>query len=416
MRILIIGINFMPELVGIGKFTGEMAIYLAQKGHDIRVVTAPPYYPEWRIGEAYSAWAYKKEIIESTRPINVYRCPLWIPRKLSGLKRMIHLASFTASSFPVMLYHTIWKPDVVLAVEPPFFCSYQSWLAARLSGAISWLHVQDFEIDAALDLGIVKVARAKRMIYGVEKWILRRFDRVSTISGRMLERLDTKGVAPVKQFLFANWVDTNQIKPIERESPFRSELGIRSDEIVALYSGNMGEKQGLETVIEAARSRSRTMPIRFVLCGQGAAYARLRMLAEGLTNIIWMPLQPAERLNDLLNLADIHLLPQRADAADLVMPSKLTGIMASGRPVVATANEGTEVWSVVQGHGITVAPGDDRAFVAAVAALAKDPARRALLGAEARKYSVEHLGKEQVLNAFEAALRGLVARAKTVHV
>ena len=406
----------MPELVGIGKFTGEMAIYLAQKGHDIRVVTAPPYYPEWRIGEAYSAWAYKKEIIESTRPINVYRCPLWIPRKLSGLKRMIHLASFTASSFPVMLYHTIWKPDVVLAVEPPFFCSYQSWLAARLSGAISWLHVQDFEIDAALDLGILKVAWAKRMIYGVEKWILRRFDRVSTISGRMLGRLDTKGVAPVKQFLFANWVDTNQIKPLERESPFRSELGIRSDEIVALYSGNMGEKQGLETVIEAARSFSRTMPIRFVLCGQGAAYTRLRMLAEGLKNIIWMPLQPAERLNDLLNLADIHLLPQRADAADLVMPSKLTGIMASGRPVVATANEGTEVWSVVQGRGITVATGDDRAFVAAVAALAKDPARRALLGAQARKYSVEHWAKEQVLNAFEAALRGLVARAKPEHI
>lgn len=400
----------MPELVGIGKFTGEMAMHFSQEGHDVRVVTAPPYYPAWRIGKGYSAWAYKKEIIESERSINVYRCPLWIPRKLSGLKRLIHLASFTVSSLPVMLYHVTWKPDVVLAVEPPFFCSYQSWLVARLCGATSWLHIQDFEIDAALDLGILKVAWAKRMIYGVEKWILRRFDRVSTISGRMLERLDTKGVAPVKQFLFANWVDTNQIKPLERESPFRSKLGIRSDEIVALYSGNMGEKQGLETVIEAARSCSRTMPIRFVLCGQGAAYARLRVLAEGLKNIIWMPLQPAERLNDLLNLADIHLLPQRADAADLVMPSKLTGIMASGRPVVATANECTEVWSVVQGHGITVAPGDDRAFGAAVSALAKDPARRALLGAEARKYAVEHLGKEQVLQAFEDALHNLVSR------
>ena len=416
MRILILGIYFAPDLVGIGKYTGEMAVQLATKGHDVRMVAGPPFYPEWRIGEGYSAKMYRREIIEANRPIHVYRCPIWIPRKLSGLKRMIHLASFTASSFPVMLYQVLWRPDVVLAVEPPFFCSFQAWLVARLSAAKSWLPIQDFEIDAALDLGIVKVAWAKRTIYGIEQWLMRRFERVSTISGRMLERLDMKGVDPVKRFLFANWVDTNQIKPLERESPFRSELGIRADEIVALYSGNMGEKQGLETVIEAARSCFRTMPLRFVLCGQGAAYARLRMLAEGLNNILWMPLQPAERLNDLLNLADIHLLPQRADAADLVMPSKLTGIMASGRPVVATASEGTEVWSVVQGHGITVAPGDDRAFASAVVALARDPALRALLGAEARKYSVEHLGKEQILNAFEAALRGLVARAKTEHV
>ena len=410
MRILIMGINFAPELVGIGKYTGEMAVNLATKGHDVRVVTAPPYYPEWRIGEGYSAWRYRREVIEATRPIHVYRCPLWLPWKLSGLKRLIHLASFTASSLPVMLYQVLWRPDVVLAVEPPFFCAYQTWLVARLSNANSWLHIQDFEIDAAFDLGIVKAALAKRMINRAERWLMRRFDRVSSISGRMLERLEIKGIDTEKLLLFTNWVDTDQIKPLEHESPMRSELGIRSGETVALYSGNMGEKQGLEIVIEAAHELTCATPIRFVMCGQGAAYSRLRVLAEGLGNMLWISLQPNNRLNDLLNLADIHLLPQRADAADLVMPSKLTGIMASGRPVVATANEGTEVWSVVQGHGITVAPGDHRAFASAVMALARDPARRALLGAAARKYAVDHLDKEQVLDSFETALRGLVAR------
>lgn len=408
MRILILGINFAPELVGIGKYTGEMAVHLAMKGYDVKVITVPPYYPHWRIGEGYSVWCYRKEIVEATRPINVYRCPLWIPGKLSGIKRLIHLASFTASSLPVMLYHVLWRPDVVLTVEPPFFCAYQAWLVARLSGAQSWLHIQDFEIDAAFDLGIVKSTWAKRWIFSAEQWLLGRFDQVSTISGCMLEKLEVKGVDSGKQLLFTNWVDTDQIKPLEHESPMRSELGIRAGEIVALYSGNMGEKQGLEIVIEAARALTFAVPIRFVMCGHGAAYSRLRVLAEGLENILWIPLQPVKRLNDLLNLADIHLLPQRADAADLVMPSKLTGIMASGRPVVATANEGTEVWSVVQGCGITCAPSDYRAFALNVKSLAMDPARRAALGAAARKYAISHFDKEKILNSFESALHYLV--------
>ncbi len=160
----------------------------------------------------------------------------------------------------------------------------------------------------------------------------------------------------------------------------RDELCIPDDEIVVLYSGNMGEKQGLEIVIEAARALTDELALHFIMCGQGAAYARLRKLAEGLDNIKWLPLQPIDKLNELLNAADIHLLPQRADAADLVMPSKLTGILASGRPVVATAHPGTEVWNVVQGRGITVEPGNVEAFAGAIQKLAGDAERRKALG------------------------------------
>ena len=410
MRILIHGINFAPELTGTGKYTGEMAEWLTVRGHEVCVVTAPPYYPEWRIGAGYSAWKYRRDSYSGGSV--VYRCPLWVPSRASGLKRLLHLFSFAVSSFPVMLRQVFWQPDLVWVVEPALFCAPGTWLAARLCGAKTWLHVQDFEVDAAFDLGLLKGRWLRRMVLTVERWLLRRFDRVSTISHRMLARLDTKGVPEERQMLFPNWVDTEQIFPMPERGggSLRQDLGLPDDAVVALYSGNMGQKQGLEIVIEAARTLVSESRIRFVMCGQGAGFAQLRAMAEDLSNIVWLPLQPLERLNELLNMADIHLLPQRADAADLVMPSKLTGILASGRPVVATAAEGTEVWSVVAGRGINTPPGDAEAFAEAVRALAGNADERMRLGRQGRKYAEENLSTDAVLLRFERELLLIAAR------
>jgi colanic acid biosynthesis glycosyl transferase WcaI len=405
MKILVCGVNYHPELTGVGKYSGEMAEWLVLQVHEVRVVTAPPYYPQWRVTQGYSSIRFRREVLNN---VDVWRCPLWVPSKPSGLKRILHLASFALSSLPVMLLQVRWRPDVVLVLEPPLFCAPIAALTARLSRGRAWLHVQDFEVDAAFDLGLLQSQRLRRVVLAVERWVMRRFDKVSTISGRMLQRLEAKGVTDSQRVSFPNWVDTDLIYPMKHPSPFRDELGIGPQDVVALYSGNMGQKQGLEIVIEAARILASENNVRFVMCGQGAAYARLREMAEGLANIIWIPLQPMERLNELLNLADIHLLPQSADAADLVMPSKLTGMLASGRPVVATAAEGTEVWSVVEGRGINTLPGDVSAFVDGMLSLARSPERRAALGQSGRAYAEEYLGRDKVLARFEAELLRLV--------
>lgn len=411
MKFLIYGINYAPELTGIGKYSGEMAEWLAERGNKVRVVTAPPYYPQWHVTEGYSARRYRKE---SLNGVSIWRSPLWVPERPSGMKRILHLASFAITSLPLLMKQVFWRPDVILVVEPPLFCVPGAIAVAKLSSSQAWLHIQDFEVDAAFDLGILSSCWVRGVVYAVERWLLRGFKRISTISGRMLVRLEEKGVARSRCVFFPNWVDTSMICPIEVKNSFRDELRIGANEVVALYAGNMGQKQGLEILIEAARMLAAEKGIRFVLCGQGAAYERLRAVSNDLPNVLWIPLQPKERLNELLNLADIHLLPQREDAADLVMPSKLTGIMASGRPVVATVREGTEIWSVVQGRGITVLPGDHRAFAEAVLELAGDAKRREYLGAEARKYAVKHLDKEQVLVAFEAELYRLVVSGRRV--
>ena len=415
MRILIHGINFPPELTGIGKYSGEMSEWLAAQGHEVRVVTAPPYYPQWRMTDGYvNSWRReqggKQRLQQGCGSLVVYRCPLWIPAKPSGLKRILHLASFALSSFPVMLWQTFWRPDVVLVVEPPLFCAPQAWLVARLSGGKAWLHIQDYEVDAAFDLGLLKGASIRRLVAACEGLLMRRFDRVSTISQRMLERALVKGVAAERAVLFPNWVDLTTGSRIEDRgsSGYRAELGIAEDAVVALYSGNMGGKQGLEILEKTASLLSDASYVVFVFCGNGAGRADLVAWCDGLSNVRFMDLQPAERLAELLGMADIHLLPQRADAADLVMPSKLTGMLASGRPVVATANPGTELASVVENCGLVVLPERPQAFADAITLLAQDAGLRARLGAAGRAYAAENLCREAVLGRFEAQLQALV--------
>ncbi len=406
MRIVVYGINYRPELTGIGKYSGEMAEWLAARGHEVRIVTAPPYYPQWQVAVNYSQWNYSRETLGG---VDVWRCPLWVPNRPSGLKRILHLASFALSSFPVMLSQMFWRPNIILVVEPPLFCAPTSLFVSWLCRARSWLHVQDFEVDAAFDLGVLSSPRLRRSVLMVERWLMGRFGRVSTISDQMIARLGSKGVLPERQVLFPNWADTDHIYPLESSSTFREQLDIAASSVIFLYSGNMGEKQGLEIVVEAARRLVDRKDIVFVMCGQGAAYSRLRDLADGLQNIHWLPLQPLDRLNDLLNLADVHLLPQRADAADLVMPSKLTGMLASGRPVLATAFEGTQIAEVLEFSGVVVPPGNTELFIDAMVDLTGNTGQRRQLGKNARNYAVEYLGRDAVLARFEESLQECVS-------
>lgn len=409
MRILVYGLNYAPELTGIGKYTGEMSSWLAVQGHEVRVVTTPPYYPAWKINAGYSGKSYRTERIDG---VKVARCPLWVPARPSGLKRILHLFSFAASSLPVVLAESlIWRPDVVFSVEPAIFAAPGAWAAARIGGARSWLHVQDFELDAAFDMGIIKGKSAKSLIMGLEKILLKRFDTVSTISPRMMDKLGDKGIDGPRRFLFPNWVDTSSIFPLASQSAMRAELGIPQTTTVLLYSGNMGEKQGLDIILDAAQALSNRKDLLFILCGDGAVRTNLVERSKRLHNVRFIALQPMEKLNDLLNMADIHLMPQRADVEDLVMPSKLPGIFASGRPVVATAHEGTQIARAVSGRGVVVRPGDASAFTEAISALSGDPGMRKALGAEARAYCVENWGMLKVLTRFEEKIK-VMARAE----
>lgn len=407
MKILLYGINFSPELTGIGKYTGEMASWLATKGHEVRVVTAPPYYPDWAVGQGYSKWRYKTE---EWHGVKVLRCPLWVPRQPSGLKRLVHLMSFALTSIPALLAQVAWRPQVVWVVEPALFCTPSAAMLTRLCGAKSWLHVQDFELDAAFSMGLLRGERLRRLAIRAECWLMRRFDVVSTISRRMHELLLRKGVDPQRTNLAVNWVDMASfaLPSPDGVATYRKELQIAPNQVVALYSGNMGGKQGLEILADVARLLVLEPNLVFVFCGNGAGRADLLARCHGLLNVRFLDLQPVARLPDLLATADIHLLPQRADAADLVMPSKLTGMLASARPVVATAHAGTDLATVVETCGLVVPPENPEAMAQAINTLVNNPTLRENLGAAGYQYAHAHLDSEAVLGKLESDFMALL--------
>ncbi|WCM20495.1 glycosyltransferase WbuB [Paraburkholderia bryophila] len=404
MKILIYGINYAPELTGTGKYTAEMAVLLARRGHEVRVVCAPPYYPEWRVTAGYAAWRYQHEMRDG---VAVWRAPLWVPSRPSGLKRMVHLASFALSSLPLIAWQAVWRPDAVMLIAPTVMCAPAALTLARVTRARAWLHIQDYEVDAAFELGLLKSSRGARFARWIESALLRRFDTVSSITRQMSARAAAKGVAPSRIVCLPNWVDVSAIFPLSRASDYRRELGIPAGQKVVLYSGNMGAKQGIETLADAAVMLAGRTDLTFVFCGSGAARESLLERCAGLSNCIFMPLQPTERLNELLNLADIHVLPQRGDAADLVMPSKLTGMFASGRATVAMARRGTALYEAVAPRGVVVPPDKAKALVAALTMLAGDADRRAALGKAARSYAERALSPEATIRTFEEHLGGV---------
>jgi colanic acid biosynthesis glycosyl transferase WcaI len=405
MNVLILGINYAPEMVGIGPYTAGMAQFLAQAGHAVTVVCAKPYYPQWKTDPAFAGGGQR---VSHEHGVRVVRVPTYVPAQPSGVRRLAHHMSFAARAELALMVETRRsRPDVVIGVAPSLISMVAARDAARRTGAKLWLHIQDFEVEAAFATGLLRnrgvLADAARKFEG---WAVTA-DRVSTISPQMCRKLVEKGVPHERVVEFRNWANIDEVVPSQGPSPYRKEWGIDRPH-VALYSGNIANKQGIEIVVEAARLLRHRRDLAFVVCGNGPNRAGLLEQSAGLDNIHFHDLQSRERLSDLLGMASLHLLPQIAGAADLVLPSKLTNMLASHRPIVATALAGTGLADEVEGCGVITPPGDAAAFSAAIEQLLDDPASREAAGRTARARAVERWSRTTILSRFLDELRTTV--------
>ncbi|MEL7691454.1 WcaI family glycosyltransferase [Citromicrobium bathyomarinum] len=407
MKVLFLTLNYAPEEIGIGPYSTGTAQWLAKAGHEVVVVAGKPYYPRWDVPQEWRGRLYRKSVEQG---VSITRCMHYVPAEPSGSKRLAHHATFANAALMPMMKAALSgkrRPDVVLTVAPSMIAASTAILAARTARVPLWLHIQDFEVEAALATGLID--RDSTIAYravGVERAVLRAADRVSSISPAMVAKLIEKGVAPENTYEFRNWANIENIVPLTGLSPFQDEWSIGSRK-VALYSGNIANKQGIEIVVDAARLLSHRDDLVFAVCGNGPNRANLERQASGLDNIQFHDLQPRGRLSDLLGLASVHLLPQIAGAADLVLPSKLTNMLASGKPTVATAEPGTGLALEVEGAGIVTPPGDTGAFVAAIEQVLDSADLAAKLGATAREKAVETWERSKILSAFEQQLVAL---------
>jgi len=400
MKILIYGLHFKPDLIGIGKYTGEMTDWLFEHGHGIRVITAPSYYPEWKLKK--QLWWYKKENI----PYLTWRCPIYVPSQPKGLTRLLHLLSFAISSIPPLLKNLFWKPDYIISIEPPFFTTPFTLLYSKLTKSKSILHIQDLEIDAAYSLNILKKRFFYKIINKIEKFILNKFEIISTISLMMKNEITQKGIDRDKIYILPNWADTENIHPAVNNEYLRKQFSIKPDQKVILYSGNIGEKQNLKSVINIAEKMLiDNKNCIFLMVGDGAAKKRLAddVKKRNITNILFLPLQPTKDLGALLTMADIHLITQNKNISDYVLPSKLTNILSAGGVSIISAKPKTELSQLVRQYkiGYLIKPDSESELYSAIIHLLSYISQYSTISTNARKYAEKYLSKNKILDNFE---------------
>tara|TARA_B100000886_G_scaffold335824_1_gene293576 strand:- start:85800 stop:87026 length:1227 start_codon:yes stop_codon:yes gene_type:complete len=405
VKILIYCLNYYPEIVGAGKYTTEMSEWLSSNGYKVRVITSNPYYPEWKLK---SKNKYKKEIING---VEIFRSPLWVPNNPSGIKRIFHLLTFSISSLPLILRHIFWRPSVIITIAPTIFCIPGSLFLGLICGSKTknLLHIQDFEIDAAFQLGFLKGKKIKKIILFFEKRLLSKFNKITTISKAMLIHLKSKNIEDKKILFFPNWIDTEFIKSNSKYlNSYRRDLEINYDETVLHYSGTLSSKQGIEIIIDSIKILKDNKKIIWVIGGEGPLKNELIEKTKIYPNVHIMPLQPINRFSDWLTLADIHLLPQKKAAADLLLPSKLLGMMASGKPIVCISPKKSELGKIVSIAGIQVEDEKASEFSNAILNLINNKEMSIKKGKNGRKLVKEIYDKKKVLTNFESDLKDLV--------
>jgi colanic acid biosynthesis glycosyl transferase WcaI len=407
-RILLLGGNFSPEQTGIGKYNGEMIQWFAEHGYECTVITTAPYYPQWEAQAPYSNRHYSREIlITKGNPIEVYRCPHYVPACPDGKKRILSDLTFSITSFFALLRVLGRKKfDHVITVAPPFFLGFHALVYKLFRGARFVYHIQDLQIEAARDLGMIKSKKFLNFSFRMEKYILNRADAISTISAGMLNKVKEKAGKDI--IYFPNWADTCFFHPLPESHELKKARGFLPTDKIILYSGAIGEKQGLECILNSAKTFQSRKELKFVICGSGPYKEKLQQkaLEEKLDNVHFIPLQPQHSFNAFLNMADVHLVIQKKHAGDLVMPSKLTTILAVGGLALVTAGRGTSLYDTIctNGIGLLAEPEDQAKFnEALIHAVEGD---HSVLRCNARKYAEVVLSIDKVLSRFVRDIEG----------
>ncbi len=403
--ILIIGINFYPENIGIGKYTGELAFYLAKLGKKVKVITGFPYYPDWKIFKGYGNWFYKTTKVNG---VSVSRCPIYVPDYLSGSKRMLQDLSFFVTSFWYLTAKMLTgkRYDLVFVVSPSFMSGFLG-LYYRFFYKKSKLvyHIQDLQIDAAEELGMITRTKLLQRIKWSEGKILSKADWVSTISLGMMKKIQKKPYKINGLLIFPNWTDFEKIHKKEPDFEKVSFLGLPLENRMVLYSGAIGEKQGLEMILTAAEKAAHQIKdLFFVISGSGPYREILKKQAEEkkLSNVYFIDIQPIEIFNELLNIAWLHLVLQKDKVSDLLLPSKFSNILAVGGLALVTCSPGTTLYEVIEKNhlAVSIPPDNPNAFWDILFKMSQNNDAILPIKTAAQEYAKHNLDKEMVIHSF----------------
>ena len=402
MRLLVICPHYAPDVAPTGEVMTAIVSELARRGHEIRVITSLPWYRQHRVEPDWRGRPVRPGIARGG--VKVTRVHPFPTAKESVAARAAGFAGFTALATATAVAARD-RPDAVLAMSPPITLGLAGWVAARRWRAPLVFNLQDIFPDAAVATGAIRGRRLVAAARRLERFIYDRAASVTVLSSDMranvVAKLDATRSGSVR--VIPNFVDTSRIRPRSRDTAYRAEYGL-GDRTVVMYAGNVGLSQPLDLLMTAARAHRHRDNVVFVVNGEGSARPALEASAASLPNVVFVGYQPAERLDEVLASADVHVVVLREGLAHSSVPSKIYSILAAGRPVVASVDPGTELPRMINeaGCGVAVASGDQRAFDAAVEALVDDPAGRDAMGRRGRAYVEECMTPQTVAAAYEA--------------
>ena len=406
-KITLISGYYYPEQTAIGLYNTQMVEYLEKKGYEVSVITGFPNYPEWKIRDNYKDKnTFFSETIGNTK---VYRYKQYVPSNPTFLKRIFLIMSFTYGS--LINIFKVKECDLVFSTVPFTSTMLLGWILKKRTNAKQWNHVQDFEFDAALETGVSKkIGGLGRLffkcLYKIETFLLNRGDVNSTIGLQMVDKIAKK--SKVESFFFPNWIESSKINP-DKSKPHKY---LNGSEFKILYSGNIGDKQDWELFLSFLE-KLKPFKVKVIVIGAGARKEWLCQRMEHFDNVEYHPPVEYEELSDLLCSADLHILFQKSDLIDSLMPSKILGMMASAKPSLVTGNTVSEVKKVLEksGGGFYVANRDVDKCVAVVKELINSKEKALKTGINAREYIVNEFSKDKVLPNFEKKLSEILLKA-----
>ncbi len=405
LRITILGINYAPEPTGNAPYTTSLAEGLSAAGHSVRVITGYPHYPEWTVKEGYTGWSHR-EVING---VTVERLRHYVPQTPTALSRL-HMEL----SFGFRLVSARWhKPDVVLVVSPALLSSALAILRIRLrpNRPAVGIWIQDLYSKGVVETG-TGGGKLGRFASNVESRILRSADGVTAIHDRFKRHMvDALGVPSSRVEVIRNWTHLSA-SPTTGKEDMRSSLGWSPGDVIVLHAGNMGKKQGLENVVEAARvAEQRGSAVRFVLMGDGNQRRRLESLAHGVSHISFVDPLPGPDFQLALASADLLLVNELPGVKDMAVPSKLTSYFNAGVPVLAATDaDSVTAYEIANSRGgVRVAAGDPRALVDAAEELSSDPTSGARLAENALLYRRETLSESVAVAHYDEFITRLAS-------
>ena len=401
--------HLAPDTAPTGTVMTRIVDELVALGHEVHVVTSLPWYRAHAIEPGWEGRRVRREV---TRWGSITRVdPFPGDDKSNLVRRAVGFVAFSLLTGIVGLRAGGWfrRVDAVLAMSPPLTLGLTGRLVATARRAPLVFNIQDVFPDAAVETGAITDRRVIALGRALERVSYRVADAVTVLSedlaANVRSKLPERARAGVR--VIPNFVDTGAIRPLDRDTALRRELGL-GDGPVVLYAGNVGFSQSLDVVLAAARA----MPdVTFLVNGDGAARPRLERDAAELGNVAFNGYVEHERLAEVLATGDVHVVPLKRGLGRVSVPSKTYSIMAAGRPVVAAIDPGTEVPRILEasGGGLAVAPDDVDGLVAALRA-ALDATTGAELGERGRRWVVEHASPAAVGAAYDDLVRELAGR------